>query len=260
MEMYFSGKRLYGDDFNAVQVEQWFRDEENGYISLSPQESYSYGYHARNWRHGFRHLPERPFNDVLGMGSAYGDELKPVLARSKNVTILEPADGFNNDRFTYVKPSSSGKLPFQDASFDLITCLGVLHHIPNVSVVLAEMARVLRGGGYALICEPTHSMGDWRRSRKGLTTHERGIPLPIFRDLVRKSGFTVLRETRCHFSLTARFRYLVGDSPFNHSWIVTLDEFLCRIPIWSRSYHPSHWVQKIKPVAVFYVLTKREAI
>jgi ubiquinone/menaquinone biosynthesis C-methylase UbiE len=34
----------------------------------------------------------------------------------------------------------------------------VLHHIPNVEHVLAELARVLTPGGLALIREPIHSV------------------------------------------------------------------------------------------------------
>lgn len=180
MDEHFSGERLYGDDFTEAQIAEWFEDEREGYFSLEPRASYSYGYHARNWRHGFRHLPERTFSDVLGIGSAYGDELKPILQHCKNVTILEPSDGFQNDRFNYVKPSPSGDLPFPCQSFDLITCFGVLHHIPNVGHVIEEMTRVLRVGGYILVSEPTHSMGDWNRPRKGLTKRERGIPPPSF--------------------------------------------------------------------------------
>jgi ubiquinone/menaquinone biosynthesis C-methylase UbiE len=53
-----------------------------------------------------------------------------------------------------VKPSTDGALPFPDASFDLVTCLGVLHHIPKVSFALCELYRCLTPGGFALVREP----------------------------------------------------------------------------------------------------------
>jgi ubiquinone/menaquinone biosynthesis C-methylase UbiE len=36
------------------------------------------------------------------------------------------------------------KLPFPDASFDLVYTNGVLHHTPNTSEVIDEIFRVLR--------------------------------------------------------------------------------------------------------------------
>jgi len=51
------------------------------------------------------------------------------------------------------EPSSSasrpGRLPFDSGSFDIVTCLGVIHHIPPAERdrEWAEIARVLRPGG-----------------------------------------------------------------------------------------------------------------
>lgn len=42
------------------------------------------------------------------------------------------------------------RLPFPDASFDLVTCVTGLHLIPDTPVVLAQWARVLRLGGVAV--------------------------------------------------------------------------------------------------------------
>jgi SAM-dependent methyltransferase len=42
-------------------------------------------------------------------------------------------------------------LPFEDQSFDLIFSHGVLHHIPDIHRAQAELARVLRPGGEAVI-------------------------------------------------------------------------------------------------------------
>jgi len=38
-------------------------------------------------------------------------------------------------------------LPFGRASFDLVICRGVLHHVPDRRAALAEIHRVLRPGG-----------------------------------------------------------------------------------------------------------------
>jgi SAM-dependent methyltransferase len=45
-------------------------------------------------------------------------------------------------------------LPFEDESFDLVTCTGVLHHVPDIRPTVVEAHRVLRPGGLLWIAEP----------------------------------------------------------------------------------------------------------
>lgn len=262
-EVYFSGRKLYGNDFSQDQIDAWFADEADGYFNLtqSGDGDYAYGYHALNKWHGYSALPKRRFDHVLGMGSAYGDELGAILAHSDRVSILEPSDGFkstvlNGVPVSYVKPVASGDMPFDSNSLDLITCFGVLHHIPNVSKIVEEFHRVLKPGGYALVREPIISMGDWRKPRTGLTKHERGIPLSLLRGFVKEAGFEVVREHKCMFSLTSRLKRVVPGSVFNQTAVVALDVLLSALPIWPRVYHARNALQKLRPTAVYYVLKK----
>jgi SAM-dependent methyltransferase len=263
MDVYFSGNKLFGNDFSQEQIDAWFADEAEGYFTLtqSSDSEYAYGYHALNARHGFSGLPNRRFGHLLGVGSAYGDELKPILARCDRVSILEPSDGFTNTSLdgvpvSYVKPISSGEMPFESDSLDLITCFGVLHHIPNVGKVVDEFYRTLKPGGYALIREPIISMGDWRKPRSGLTKRERGIPLPILRDFVKASGFKVVRERKCMFSLTSRLKRVLKESAFNNETVVAFDALVSALPIWPKVYHARNALEKLRPTAVYYVLEK----
>lgn len=263
MEIYFSGKKLYGNDFSQAQIDDWFADEAEGYFKLtqSGDGAYAYGYHALNKKHGYSALPKCRFGHILGIGSAYGDELEPVLAHSDQISIFEPSDGFkstvlNGVPVNYVKPVASGDMPFDSNSFDLITCFGVLHHIPNVSKVVGEFYRVLKPGGYALVREPIISMGDWRQPRSGLTKRERGIPLAIMRGFVKQAGFRVVRERRCMFSLTSRLRHVVSGPVYNSAAAVSLDALLCALPIWPEVYHARNALQKLRPTAVYFVLQK----
>jgi len=51
------------------------------------------------------------------------------------------------------------RLPFADATFDLVTCQTVLMHIADVAVALTEMVRVLAPGGLLLAAEPNNLAG-----------------------------------------------------------------------------------------------------
>lgn len=266
-ELALSGQALYGDDFSAEEIALWFEDEREGYFDLygnsapaeENQPAYTYAELAE--AHGFRWLPEQKFPSVLGIGSADGTELIPLLPKSERITVLEPSDGFmateiGGKPVTYVKPLSTGVMPFEADSFDLIVCFNVLHHIPNVSKVIREMFRVARPGGYVLLREPTHSMGDWRHPRRGLTKRERGISHTIFRRIIADAGFEVVRETRCAFSLTSRLAWFTSRPVWTYRWIVQLDKLICRLPVWPRNYHATRFWHKIRPIAVAYVVRK----
>lgn len=260
---YFSGERLYGDDLSGDDVDSWFDAEREGYADLwgKDRTSYAYEYHALNELLGFRLVPRRRFGHVLSVGGAYGDELLPVVAEAHDITILEPSDKFaghslGGKPITYVKPHSSGDMPFDDGRFDLITAFGCLHHVPNVSHAIREVHRVLAPGGFALIRDPIVTMGDWRRPRPGLTPNERGIPLQLFRDMIAAAGLEVVKETLCVFPVTTRLSPLFGGHVFNSRTAVRLDRFLSRLFAFNVSYHPQRIWQRLQPTAVAYVLQK----
>lgn len=255
--------KLYGDDFDDDRVAAWFMDEKEAYFNLrstGPARS-AYEYHALNKLHGFDHLPRGNALDVLGFGSAFGHELEPILKRCRSITILDPGSGFARETLSgvpvrFVRPTSDGSLPFTAASYDLITCFGVLHHIPTVSATIREFHRCLRIGGHALIREPTVSMGDWRHPRVGLTKRERGIPRRVFREIAENCGFVIEREQPCMFALTGKLQRMARRPVFNSEWVVRLDQALCRLPFWSHRYHAERSWQKFRSTAVAYVLTK----
>jgi SAM-dependent methyltransferase len=260
---YLQGNKLYGDNFSLEEIAAWFKDEEQGYFNLGAgnKEKYEYGYHALNLEYGFSFLPDKCFDKILGVGSAYGEELSPIVAKSKSVFILEPSDGFivKNIRgvpVTYFQPLPSGILPFENDQIDLATCFGVLHHIPNVSTVMNEFYRCLKPDGHILIREPIISMGDWRKPRPGLTKRERGIPLKCFREIIVAAGFEIVNENKCMFPLTSRLKFFLNKPVYNSWFAIQVDRILCSLPIWAKNYHPRNIFHKLRPTSVFYVLRK----
>ena len=71
-----------------------------------------------------------------------------------------------------IAQASVERLPFQDGSFDLVTSFEVIYHasVGNDQHALAELRRVLRGGGLLLVRLPAH---DWLRGRHDELVHTR---------------------------------------------------------------------------------------
>lgn len=68
------------------------------------------------------------------------------------------------ERVTF-QVSDAGNLPFESGQFDLVTCQRVLHHIPDIQPVFAEVKRVLRPGGYFYLSD---GVDDYTPAARGL--------------------------------------------------------------------------------------------
>ena len=91
-EEYLSGNKLYGDDFNEKQIEEWFEDEKEGYSGLISKFPYIYEFHELNKINGYKKINQiKEFNRVLSLGGATGDELIPIIDKIREIIILEPS-------------------------------------------------------------------------------------------------------------------------------------------------------------------------
>jgi trans-aconitate 2-methyltransferase len=53
--------------------------------------------------------------------------------------------------FQVLRVSPDGRLPFADASFDVVTCNSVLHHLPDPVALFGEAARIAKPDGAVLL-------------------------------------------------------------------------------------------------------------
>jgi SAM-dependent methyltransferase len=263
IDEYLAGTKLYGDDFTREQIAEWYEDEREGYATLvgETRASYAYEFHSLNRLHGFRFIGGRGFRSALGLGSAYGHEFLPIVGQIDHITILDPSHAFRVTDVggvpcNYVKPSVDGLMPFKDESFDLAVCLGVLHHIANVTTVVRELYRCLSKGGCLLLREPIVSMGDWTKPRRTATRRERGIPLHILCRIVDETGFRVVSQRLCVFAPLARLWRRFGMSAYNSGVATRMDAAFCRLFRHRVRYHATRLSHKIRPAAVYFVLTK----
>ncbi|MCK4561857.1 MAG: class I SAM-dependent methyltransferase [Flavobacteriaceae bacterium] len=264
---YLTGEKLIGNDFTIEEIEKWYAEEKEAYADLGSkdEEIYSYEYDVMNKFHGYNKLKEITiFNNVLGIGSAWGHEFIPIINKIRKLTIIEPSDQLVSLKLkhlkpTYIKPSLRGDIPFDSNSFDLITCFGTLHHIPNVAYVLGELIRGLKKDGYLLLREPIISMGDWRHKRIGLTKNERGIPVSFFRTEFSKYSVEIVSEKYC-FTTPSLFQRIFGKilkkSIFSYKTYVLFDNFISNLLKNNIHYYSTRNIDKIAPSSIFYVIKK----
>lgn len=126
--------RAYYDDFATT----YDRGRDRGYHALVDEiETGVVLPHARSRR-------------VLEVGCGTGLVLERVAAVASEAHGVDVSPGMlakAKGRGLSVSVADARKLPFDDASFDLVYSFKVLAHVPEIETALAEMARVTRPGG-----------------------------------------------------------------------------------------------------------------
>ncbi len=106
---------------------------------------------------------ERGRGRVLDIGCAAGAEFTPLLARGFQIVGLDYSpemlrlaeQRFGASHGVHLCRADAEALPFQDASFEHVVCLGVFEYLATYDRCLEEIQRVLRPGGLAIISLPT---------------------------------------------------------------------------------------------------------
>jgi SAM-dependent methyltransferase len=262
LQDYYGGRKLWGDDFNLDEIIEWYRLEENACFD----EIYDQGTKRMpnndylHMQYGYRWALEngRTLGKVLGLGSGNGEEFRPVRKWIEHLYIIESAEGYlSGDATTsYAKAQPDGTLLFEDNFFDTAVNIAVLHHIPNVSHVLAELFRVLKPGGTCLIKEPITTLGPWHKPRKaGLAPCERGFPRDLLQKMVTDAGFTIEHRTYFEFPLLRRLRDR-GVDTYNSAFWTRLDRLACVLTDWNYRYHRTSSFQRLAPSYVFLIARK----
>ncbi|AEA23971.1 Methyltransferase type 11 [Pseudonocardia dioxanivorans CB1190] len=132
----------------------------------------------------FRHAAgdaDWPYERALELGCGTGffllNLMQAGLATHGSVTDLSPgmveaalrnAEGLGLPVDGRV--ADAERIPYDDATFDVVVGHAVLHHIPDVGTALREVLRVLRPGGrFVFAGEPT-KIGDFYARRLGMLT------------------------------------------------------------------------------------------
>lgn len=114
----------------------------------------------------------RPFGGlkVLDIGCGGGLIAEPLTRLGAGVTGIDPAE--RNIAIAKEHATAQGlKIDYRAArvedlavageSFDLVTCLEVVEHVPDVAAFIAECAKVVRPGGLAVFSTINRTMKAW---------------------------------------------------------------------------------------------------
>jgi SAM-dependent methyltransferase len=95
--------------------------------------------------------------NVLDLGSATGGNTLHISSLGHQVTSVEYSDLgvlIQKKKGIPVIQADARRLPFSEATFDVVVCLDVLEHIVEDQLVASEIFRVLKPGGRFLIAVP----------------------------------------------------------------------------------------------------------
>jgi len=99
---------------------------------------------------------------ILDVGCGTGEFISGLADRVKNAQIhgvdlsdsmVKVAKAKMNGRNVEVKVGDVEELPYENNTFDVITCSHSFHHYPNKSQALKEMHRVLKPDGKVMIID-----------------------------------------------------------------------------------------------------------
>lgn len=200
----------------------------------------------------FDELGLRPGDRVLDVGSGFGRHVFECARRGAHVVALDHAAAevvqtrdtlaamveageITADKLIGVLRGDACRLPFPDATFDVVITSEVLEHIQDDVTALAEMVRVLKPGGRFAATVPAWfpELVNWKLSDeyhapKAAGGHVRIYTRTELRAKMRSSGLEVDGYHRAH-ALHSPYWWLkcaVGPRRDDHPAVVRYRRFL----------------------------------
>lgn len=140
-----------------------------------------------------RHLTPDPERQVLDVGCGTGFNLRPLeqFGRVRGVDMAPEALEFCRRRgLTSVSLQQAEELPFDDASFGLLTAFDVIEHIADDEGALREFGRVMTRDGWLLIYTP--ALPWLYNEHDRIVHHQRRYRRSELENKLRQAGFEVV--------------------------------------------------------------------
>jgi SAM-dependent methyltransferase len=141
---------------------------------------------------------------VLDAGCGSGRTLEQLrdLGEVSGIELSPDAAGVARSRGEFdVRIGRLEELPWEGATFDLITCLDVIEHTPDDRLTLSELRRVCKPAGRLLVTVPAYQRL-WSPHDEA-NHHYRRYSRPMLRSAARAAGWEVERMTSFNSLLLA---------------------------------------------------------
>ncbi|HUY72961.1 MAG TPA: class I SAM-dependent methyltransferase [Candidatus Dormibacteraeota bacterium] len=226
-------------------------------LPLSLQNAYRARYRAMRpgWRSSGDQLEalvrDRVTADshVLDLGCGRGGVVELIWRDVKLAAGLDPDSPSLSEHRAPGMPVIRGvgeRLPFADASFDLVVCVWVMEHLKEPETMLREVRRVLRPGGHFIFLTPNlHNPLMWlNRLGKALPRLQRRL-VPRVYGRVESDTFPVqyrantvraLRDQAARCGLEVAELRVVADPTY-----LALNGFMFRASVLSERLMPRGW-------------------
>jgi len=158
------------------------------------------------WDHAPPERPLRVLDAGCGTGALLDRFRKSPDVRATGVDLSPDSLRYSHQRGHHRLVGADLRyLPFRSGSFDVVTALDVLEHIPDDAGAVTEISRVLRPGGILVASVPAYQLL-WGPHDEALH-HCRRYRAGQFRGLLEADG---LRVERLTYLLTALFPLAAG--------------------------------------------------
>jgi len=132
------------------------------------------------------------------------DELEGAHLHGVDIskTMIEKATGKKNGKKISFKLGDVEELPYENDTFDVITCSHSFHHYPNKEKAISEMYRVLKPDGRLMIIDGCRDVLIGRLIFDLVERIEKHVYHLFgreFREIFRKNGFNNLVQKRFNF-------------------------------------------------------------
>ncbi len=142
------------EENSIKQFTQWADNYDNPLTSITFQQTNS---------HIVKLLNPKPDSSLLDVGCGSGILIQKLLSLNRDIKLfglditpkmVEVAKKkFTNNSNIKIIQGSAIKMPYEDNSFNFVTCASSFHHHPDPLLSVKEMIRVLKPGGKLLILD-----------------------------------------------------------------------------------------------------------
>jgi 2-polyprenyl-3-methyl-5-hydroxy-6-metoxy-1,4-benzoquinol methylase len=149
-----------------------------------------------------RRLPGCRLLDIgCGWEASLLAAVEPHVQHAVGIDLKAPR--IATPRLTTIAAALADELPFPDASFDVVTMLGVLEHLSHPRAIVEEIARVLRPDGQLVLTVPSpraKPVLEFLAYRVGLVSeaeirdHKRYYDRRSLGELLQGSGLVIVRH------------------------------------------------------------------